>query len=45
MKDLTQAGNFSSHLDQEKGFFEQWFDKSSFEAGREDARGERIINN
>ena len=44
MEDLIQDGNFSSHLGQEK-VFEQWFNKSSFETGREDARGERIINN
>ena len=45
MEDLIQDDNFSSHLGQEKVFFEQWFDKSSFETGGEDARGERIINN
>ena len=45
MEDLIQDGYFSSHLGQEKFFWEQLFDKSSFEAGREGARDERIIDN
>ena len=44
MEDLSHDGNCSSHLGQTKGF-EQWFDKSSFETGREDDRGESIIDN